>query len=275
MLNDCFCLQLVYMKQIEHNQLYRKRLLELQNQLEQARCMIPNHKPSFGFVAEAILRDFLKMVLPQKVTIGQGFVEYGGELSNQCDIILYDAINHAPLYSFGEIVIVPHESVFAVIEVKTSINALRFGETLFAFERLEQMRVRKKFLFLYDGCKIKTLRKYFFGKHTPVYGRSYNYDDFYNLPDAIVSLNNDYFLEKSYIESIDSHEKMGYMAFRTYDNSDKAIACLQEFVCKLVEIVALPIENDTIPPLYNTTNDKNPDALKTMLVNDGFGLVDW
>ena len=150
MLNDCISFYRVCMKQIEHNQLYRKRLLELQNQLEQARCMIPNHMPSFGFVAEAILRNFLKTVLPQKVTIGQGFVEYDGELSNQCDIILYDAINYAPLYSFGEIVIVPQESVFAVIEVKTSINAKRFGETLFAFERLEQMRVRKKYLFLYS-----------------------------------------------------------------------------------------------------------------------------
>ena len=265
----------IYMKPVENNQLFRNRLFELKNQLEQARCMIPNHKPSFGFVAEAILRNFLKLVLPQKVTIGQGFVEYGGELSNQCDIILYDAINHAPLYSFGEIVIVPHESVFAVIEVKTSINAKRFGETLFAFERLEQTRVRKKFLFLYDGCKIKTLRKYFFGKYTPVYGHSYDYDDFCSLPDAIVSLNNDYFLAKSYIETVDSREKLGYMAFLTYDNSDKSIACLQEFVCKLMEIVALPIENDISSPLYNTTNDENPNALKTMLVNDGFDLVDW
>ena len=68
---------------------------------------------------------------------------------------------------------------------------------------------------------------------------------------------------------------MGYLAFRTYDNSDKAVACLKEFVGKLMESVALPIENDTIPPLYNTTNDENPDALKTMLVNDGFDLVDW
>ena len=263
------------MKPIKHNQLYRKRLLELQNQLEQARCMIPNHKPSLGFMAEAILRNFLKSVLPQKVTVGQGFVECGGELSYQCDIILYDAINYAPLYSFGEIVIVPHESVFAVIEVKTTIDAKRFGETLYAFKRLEQIRVRNKFLFLYDGCKIKTLRKYFFGKYTPVYGHSYDYDDFYSLPDAIVSLNNDYFLAKASVETIDSRDKMGYMAFTTYDNSDKSIACLQEFVCKIMEIVASPIENYTIPPLFNTTNDESPDALKTMLVNDGFGLVDW
>lgn len=263
------------MKQIEHNQLYRKRLLELRNQLEQARCMIPNHMPSLGFMAEAILRNFLKSVLPHKVTVGQGFVECCGELSYQCDIILYDSINYAPLYSYGEIVIVPHESVFAVIEVKTSIDAKRFGEALFAFERLEQIRVRNKYLFLYDGCKIETLRKYFFSKHTPIYGHCYDYDDYHSLPDAIISLNNDYFLAKSHIETIDSREKMGYLAFRTYDNSDKAVACLQEFVGKLMESVALPIENDTIPPLYSTTNDENPDAFKTMLVNDGFGLVDW
>lgn len=263
------------MKPIKHNQLYRIRLLELQNQLEQARYMIPNHKPSLGFMAEAILRNFLKSVLPQKVTIGQGFVECGGELSYQCDVILYDAINYAPLYSYGEIVIVPHDSVFAVIEVKTNIDSKRFGDTLYAFQRLEQMRVRNKFLFLYNGCKIKTLRKYFFSKHTPIYGHCYDYDDYHSLPDAIISLNNDYFLAKAFVEEADGRDKMGYLAFVTYDNSDKSIACLQEFVCKLMEIVAPTIQNNTIPPLYNMTNYDSPDALKTMKVNDGFGLVDW
>ena len=132
----------------------------------------------------------------------------------------------------------PHESVFAVIEVKTSIDAKRFGEALFAFERLEQIRVGNKYLFLYDGCKIETLRKYFFSNHTPIYGHCYDYDDYHSLPDAIISLNNDYFLAKASVETIDSRDKMGYMAFTTYDNSDKSIACLQEFVFRLMEIVA-------------------------------------
>jgi len=263
------------MKPIEHNQLFRNRLIELQNKLEQARCVIPNHMPSFGFVAEAILRDFLKSVLPQKVAVGQGFVECDGELSCQCDIILYDAINYAPVYSFGEIVIVPYNSVFAVIEVKTSISAKRFGEVLFAFERLNRMRVCNKFLFLYKGCKIKTLRKYFYGEYTPIYGRSYDYDDFYSLPDAIVSLNNDYYLSKSFVETADGREGIGYESFSTYDNSDKTIACLQEFVGKLLEIVTLPIEEDSLPPLCRTTDVDNHDALKTMKVNDGFSIVYW
>lgn len=263
------------MKPIEYNQLFRNRLLELQNQLKQARCVIPNHMPSFGFMAEEILRSFLKSVLPQKVAVGQGFVECDGELSCQCDIILYDAINYAPVYSFGEIVIVPYNSVFAVIEVKTSISAKRFGDVLFAFERLNQIGVSNKFLFLYEGCKIKTLRKYFYGKYTPVCGCSYDYDDFYSLPDAIVSLNNDYYLSKSFVETADGREGIGYMSFFTYDNSDKTIACLQGFVGKLLEIVSPPIVEDSLPPLCSITDDDNLDALKTMKVNDGFSLVDW
>jgi len=263
-----------YIKPIKHNQLYRNRLLELQNQLEQARCMIPNHKPSLGFMAEAILRSFLKSVLPQKVSVGQGFVEYGGVLSYQCDIILYDAINYAPLYSFGEIVVVPHDSVFAVIEVKTSIDSKRFGDTLYAFQRLEQMRVKNKFLFLYNGCKIKTLREYFFGKYVPALEYGYDYDNYDWLPEAIISLNKDYYLAKGQVETADGHCMNGYMAFKTYDNSDKSIACLQEFVLNLMDIVSPPIEDYAIPPLYNTTSEDSPDALKTMLVNDGFGLFD-
>jgi hypothetical protein len=41
-----------------------------------------------------------------------------------------------------------------------------------------------------------------------------------------------------------------------------------------MDIVSPPIENCTIPSLYNTTADDNPNALKAMLVNDGFGLFD-
>lgn len=263
------------MKPIEQNQLFRNRLFELQNKLEQARCMIPNHNPSFGFVAEAILRVFLKSVLPQKVTIGQGFVECDGELSYQCDIILYDAINYAPLYSCGEIVIVPYESVFAVIEVKTSIDAKRFGETLFAFDRLSCLRVKNKFLFVYNGCKISTLHKHFFGKYVPTYGHGYDYNNFECLPDAIVSLNKedkDYYLAKGLVVT-DSRDMMGYMSFKTYDNTDRSIACLQEFVNKLIEIVSPTIVKDTIPLLCDI-NEEDSDALKTMKVNDGFGLFD-
>jgi len=42
-----------------------------------------------------------------------------------------------------------------------------------------------------------------------------------------------------------------------------------------MEIVAPTMLNDTIPPLYNITNDGSLDAFKTMKVNDGFGLVGW
>lgn len=274
MIDDNRIKEVLCMKPIKHNQLYRNRLLELQNQLEQARCMIPNHKPSLGFMAEAILRNFLKSVLPQKVTVGQGFVECGGELSYQCDIILYDAINYAPLYSYGEIVIVPHDSVFAVIEVKTSIDSKRFGDTLFAFQRLEQMEVRNKFLFLYNGCKINTMRQYFFGKYVPAHEHGYDFDNYDWLPEAIVSLNKDYYLAKGQVETVDGHCMNGYMAFKTYDNDDISIACLQEFVFKLMDIVSPPVENYMIPSLFNTTSEDSPNALKTILVNDGFGLFD-
>ena len=264
------------MKPIEHNQLFRDKLLELQKQLEQARCMIPNHRPSFGFVTEAILRNFLKLVLPQKVTVGQGFVECGGELSYQCDIILYDAINYAPLYSCGEIVVVPSGSVYAVIEVKTSIDSKRFGDTLYAFDRLTRLRVINKFLFVYNGCKIGTLHKYFFGKNVPVHEHGYDYDNYECLPEAIVSLNKDgkdYYLAKGLVVT-DTRDMLGYMSFKTYDNTNKSIACLQEFVDKIIEIVSLETVKDAIPPLFETSIGENPDSLKTMMVNGGFGLFD-
>jgi hypothetical protein len=67
----------------------------------------------------------LRAYLPPKVGVGTGFIACGGtnpRQSPQCDIILFDALNNAPLYSSEAWSIYPIEMVYAVIEVKTSLN---------------------------------------------------------------------------------------------------------------------------------------------------------
>ena len=255
------------MKTIKHNELLRLQLTALLNNLEQARQMIPNHMPSFGSVAESILRNYLDSFLPQKVSICQGFVECNGEVSNQCDIILYNSNDYAPIYFYGDIKIISHKAVYAVIEVKTGIDCKRFGEVLHSFDRLTRFGIQNKFLFIYEGCSIKTLKKYFFSKHSPHYGKVLDKDDFESLPNAIISLKHDYYLAKDHVQT-DNDDSFGYMAYYSIDSSNKAIACLNAFTEKVFSIVTPELEIIQIP------NNDNPDGLKYMLVNDGINLVE-
>jgi hypothetical protein len=87
---------------------------------------LTDHKPEHGRLNEGHLVKLLRGYLPSKVGIGTGFIVNGGDdyrQSPQCDIILYDAINNAPLYASEAWSIYPIEMVYGVIEVKTKLDA--------------------------------------------------------------------------------------------------------------------------------------------------------
>jgi hypothetical protein len=60
------------------------------------------HGPELGRLNETHLVKLVRSILPPKIGIGTGFIASGGrnpQQSPQCDIILYDTLNNAPLYS--------------------------------------------------------------------------------------------------------------------------------------------------------------------------------
>lgn len=266
------------MKRIQHNEFYRLRAKELSLALAQMRTLIKKHNLSRGLIGECILRDFLRKVLPDYTKVSQGFVEYNGMLSNQCDIIIYNRLYYSPLYSFGEIEIVPSQAVLAVIEVKTNITPKRFGDVLFAFEILSKFRVQNKYIFLFNGCNVQKIKSYFYGRHTPSYGRDkgqelYDHNNYESLPDAIVSLEPDFYLAKGHYQD-NNRDMKGYMSFSIVDNTDKEIACIQKFVEDLQNRIFPPtIEKECFPQTLNN-DDVNCDSVKMVIVNEGFGLVD-
>lgn len=267
------------MTYIQQNEYYRLKAQELSLVLKQVRVFIKKHNLSRGIIAEEVLRSFLSSILPSKVKVCQGFVEYNGALSRQCDIIIYDCHNYAPLYSFGNIEIIPGQAVYAVIEVKTRVDAKIFGDVLSMFEEIEKMRVANKYLFIYESCKVKTLKTYFYSPHTPSYDRKdnhlkYDHDNFVCLPQAIISLTPQYYLAQGHCQT-DNHDMMGYMAFTTKDNTDQEVSCLQEFVLKLMEDINNNITHEI--PSWLENMDKRfsrEDEMKTYMVNDGFGLFE-
>ncbi len=82
------------------------------------------HKGERGAHNESALRRILRAVLPKKVGVGSGFIEFSNsQQSTQQDIILFDAVNYAPLYANDDCQIYPVEMVLATIEVKSKLTS--------------------------------------------------------------------------------------------------------------------------------------------------------
>ena len=87
--------------------------------LSQRVRFIINHGPTVGNYRENLLQNSLKKHLPERYHIATGFI-YG--INRQIDILIYDRVDYAPIFREADLVIVPPESVRAVIEVKTKIT---------------------------------------------------------------------------------------------------------------------------------------------------------
>ncbi|HDX9638968.1 TPA: DUF6602 domain-containing protein [Bacillus mobilis] len=76
-----------------------------------------------GDVRENALSTFLKKHLPEKFKVGSGIVVNSeGEQSRQQDIIIYDAFNAPLLHNEENTKIIPVESVYGTIEVKSTLS---------------------------------------------------------------------------------------------------------------------------------------------------------
>jgi hypothetical protein len=101
---------------------------------------LTDHNPELGRLNETHLVKLLKDYLPPKIGIGTGFIVCGGSAprqSPQCDIVLYDSLNNAPMYKSDAWSIYPIEMVYGVIEVKTTLNVQTLTE---AFEKCASIR---------------------------------------------------------------------------------------------------------------------------------------
>lgn len=92
---------------------------ELINLSDRIRNII-GHAPTVGTYRENILQNTLRKHLPERYHVATGFI-FG--LSRQIDILVYDKIDYSPLFREGDLVVIPSESVRAVIEVKTSLDS--------------------------------------------------------------------------------------------------------------------------------------------------------
>ena len=68
---------------------YRYQAAIFLKRITEARQLFDKHKPSIEFIGEYLLRNTLHAIISQSYGICQGFVTCKGEISRQCDIIIY------------------------------------------------------------------------------------------------------------------------------------------------------------------------------------------
>ena len=215
---------------------------ELLVELNKVRYFIKKHNPTIGALTEEVVRTFLKKHLPSLVTVSQGFVQnINGELSKQCDIIIYDSQAYAPIYRTGDIVIVPSESVVVLIEVKTKIDGTTLHDVINYFKSFDFMPNAHTHLFIFEGKRIEQISRYFESYKHPGDYQSFDHDTFQYLPDAITALKESYHLRKSAV--ISDSDEIGYSSWFYDDAQGSEINALQIFYESINQHVSEYIDN--------------------------------
>lgn len=200
----------------------------LLNKLSQIKQFIKRHNPTIGLLTEVVLREFLKDHLPKSVSVEQGFImAVTGELSKQCDILIYDSHNYAPFYRIDNVVIVPEKSVIAVIEVKTTINSAIFKEVVDYFENIRKITLAKTYLFVFNSPGLDQFGSLFRKYKHPRGRKEFDHDTFQYLPDEITGLKYSFHLKKSYVSVM--RDAMGYDSWFLENSEGTEISALQLF----------------------------------------------
>jgi hypothetical protein len=103
---------------------YYKGILGQLNSEVQLINRLFKHNGVKGDGNETAIRDLIIKFLPKKYAVGSGIViDRNGNQSRQCDIIIYDNHNYPELLSMSTCKFYPVDLVYAVIEVKTSLDS--------------------------------------------------------------------------------------------------------------------------------------------------------
>jgi hypothetical protein len=96
------------------------------------------HSGEKGGEAEGLLRNFLAERLPHRFDVGAGFIiDPNDKISQQTDVIIYDALN-CPVYRASDRAsIYPADNVAAVVEVKSRLDGRELRR---AFENIESTK---------------------------------------------------------------------------------------------------------------------------------------
>ena len=236
---------------------YRQQATVLMKKMDEARMLFTKHKPSIGYVGELLLRQVLRNLLPKEYGICQGFIlnniiKTEDKLSTQCDIIIFRKGSESIAYSIGDLKIINASYVIAVIEVKSSLNKDSFLTTLEAFEKLQELRVEHKFVFVFGKLSRRSLRRWFFQYRLPKNSNEevlvmdtalYDWSDMEWLPESILSLESHNLFVLDHLQD-DDNDFIGYTSYKIKDKTNMEISCLQEFLANVMDLINSTFEID-------------------------------
>jgi hypothetical protein len=111
------------------------------------------HAGERGKQRENALASLLIKYLPKKYAVGSGHVmDVTGNISHQCDLVIYDAFNCPLLLVEDDYQLFPVESVLGVVEVKSVLNSRALVESVANIQsvrRLERQEPVAGFVFGY------------------------------------------------------------------------------------------------------------------------------
>jgi len=219
------------------NDFFRESARQLLDSIDGAKKHFKKHLPSLGYVGEELLRCFLRDMLNScRFSVTQGFISHKGEMSKQCDIIIYDPTRDAEGYHVGEVSIVSLGSVVAVIEVKTSISKRTWQTTLDEIKILADWGIHNFYLFVYEDLTINTLKTFLFGHSISTNfivdaSPKYDHGDESYLPKCICSIRSNVTYSMSIVDC--GRDALGYLSVEAYDHSEQPIASLHEFLSNI------------------------------------------
>lgn len=229
---------------------YRRMAASFIKEMGKTRALFKGHLPSIGYVGEHLLRHSLIRLLPNEYAVCQGFIinpikEDEDNLSNQCDVIIYRKGNGAVMHSVGELKVINACYAVAVIEVKSSIRKESFFTTLKAFERLEELGVRNKFIFVFGSVSKQSLSNWLFQYKFPKSNNNewmvmdtelYDWSDKERLPNSILSLESCKYYVLDHLQD-ENNDWVGYASYKITDSKNMEISCLQEFFASVMEML--------------------------------------
>ena len=99
------------------------------------------HPGEFGSYRERVCKDLIRTVIPMRLDIGNGFIfSAKGNVSHQCDLIVYDRNNTPLIETEDKQRFFPIETVVAVGEVKSDISKTALGDALNRLKEIKEIR---------------------------------------------------------------------------------------------------------------------------------------
>ncbi len=104
------------------------------------------HPGEFGTYRETIVKDFISLFVPKRYAIESGFIiNANGDVSTQCDLVIYDVQSTPSMQSLQNQKFFPVETVLAVGEVKSDIQSRSSLSTaLHKLAKVKKMREEVK-----------------------------------------------------------------------------------------------------------------------------------